>query len=56
MILPLSDDVGDEFDWNVNRIADQIGANDEPHFELGRVDVGVARDLNECRRKSRLVS
>jgi hypothetical protein len=39
------DDVRDELYRNMHRIACQIGADDEPHLELGLVDSLVAFDV-----------
>src|SRR6516225_8575599 len=49
------DDVGDELYWNMHRFARQIGADDKPHFEFGRVDLLVAFDVERRRRQPRLV-
>jgi hypothetical protein len=38
------DDLGNEFDRNVDRVARQIGADNEPDLEFDRINAGVARD------------
>src|SRR5262252_7305108 len=49
------DDVGDKFYRNVDRVARQIGADDEPDLEFDRIDAHVALDLNGGCREARLV-
>jgi hypothetical protein len=37
-------DVGDEFNGEVDRLAHQLGTDDEPHLEITGVDAGVSLD------------